>query len=277
MIESAKLNDGGTIPLVGYGTYPLTGPEAARAMDAALEAGYRHFDTAQMYGNERDVGRMLGESGLARDELFVTTKVHPDNYAPGKFADTVAGSLADLKLDYVDMLLLHWPNPQFDMQRTLEMLMAAQDAGQARHIGVSNFEPPDLARAMKMTNGRVTNDQVEFHPLLDQSALQEAAAGHGVVITAYCPVARGELVGNEVLAGIGARYGKTEVQVALRWMVQQGVVTIPMSRTPERIKANIDIFDFTLSDQEMAAVGALRANNRRIVQVAGLSPTWGLD
>ncbi|MEZ5670790.1 MAG: aldo/keto reductase [Alphaproteobacteria bacterium] len=266
---------GGAIPLVGYGTYPLTGDAAVRGVAAALEAGYRHIDTAQMYGNEAEVGRALAASGLARDAVFVTTKVLPGNYAPDRFAGTVAESLDALRLDRVDLLLLHWPNPAFSMEKTLELLLAEQDAGRARLVGVSNFEPADLDRAMAFTAGRIVNDQIEFHPLVDRSAEQAAAERHGISLTAYCPVARGAVAQEPILTAIGQAHGKTAAQVALRWAVQQGVIVVPKASSPAHIAANIDVFDFALDADEMARVGALRARNQRLVRVAGLSPTWG--
>ena len=194
---------------------------------------------------------------------------------PDTFEDSVKRSLEDLRLERVDLLLLHWPNPAYSMETTLEMLMAAQDAGQARLIGVSNFEPADLDKAMAFSGGRIVNDQIEFHPLVDRSAEQSAADRHGISLTAYCPVARGAVLQEPTLVAIGEAHGKTAAQVALRWSVQLGVIVVPKASSPAHIAANIDLFDFTLTDAEMAQVGALRAQNRRLIRVAGLSPTWG--
>lgn len=265
---------GGQIPLVGYGTWPLAGDAAARGVSAALEAGYRHVDTAQMYGNEAEVGQALAASGLERDALFVTTKVHQDNFAPDTFPGSVARSLDDLSLDQVDLLLLHWPNPVYSMEKTLEMLMAAQDAGQARLIGVSNFEPADLDKAMSIAGDRIVNDQIEFHPLVDRSADQAAADRHGICLTAYCPIARGAVAAEPILVAIGRNHGKSAAQVALRWAVQQGVVVVPKASSANHIAANIDIFDFVLDDAEMEQVSDHRAQNRRLLQIAGRPTTW---
>lgn len=270
----SRMIRGGAIPLVGYGTFPLSAAAARSGVAAALEHGYRHVDTAQMYGNEAEVGAALAASSLSRASYFVTTKVHPDNYAPHRFASSVARSLDALGLDHVDLLLLHWPNPAFSMEQTLELLMAAQDNRQARFIGVSNFEPADLDRAMALTGGRIVNDQIEFHPLVDRSAEQAAADSHDICLTAYCPVARGAVAQEPELQAIGKAHGKTAAQVALRWAVQQGVIVVPKASNPAHIAANLELFDFTLSDDEMQRVGALRARNRRLVQVAGLSPRW---
>ena len=270
----SRMIKGGAIPLVGYGTFPLSGDAARRGVGAALEHGYRHVDTAQMYGNEREVGEALTATGLNRAAYFVTTKVHPDNYAAHRFAGSVARSLDALGLDQVDLLLLHWPNPAFAMESVLEQLIEAQDNGKARFIGVSNFEPEDLDRAMDLTAGRIVNDQIEFHPLVDRSAEQNAASRHDICLTAYCPIARGAVADEPELLAIGKAHGKTAAQVALRWAVQQGVIVVPKASSPAHIAANIDLFDFTLSDDEMNRVSALRARNRRLVQVAGLSPHW---
>lgn len=267
-MHTAKVNDG-EIPLVGYGTYPLGGDAAVRGVSTALEHGYRHIDTAQMYGNEAEVGRALAGSGLKRDAVFVTTKVHPDNYAPARFRSTVAASLDALQLDRVDLLLLHWPNPRHGLQATLDLLLAAQDDGKARLVGISNNGPADIARAVALSGGRVVNDQIEFHPFLDRSAEQQAATASGIALTAYCPVARGMVADEPVLAEIGKAHGKTAAQVALRWAVQQGVVVVPKAGSPAHIADNIALFDFALDEGEMARISALRARNRRLVQFAG--------
>lgn len=260
---------GGEIPLVGYGTYPLAGDAAVAGVTAALEHGYRHIDTAQMYGNEAEVGRAITRSGLPRDSIFVTTKVHPDNYAPGRFRDSVRASLDSLGLDRVDLLLLHWPNPRHRLAEVLDLLVEAQEAGQTRLIGISNNGPGDIVRAVELSGGRVVNDQIEFHPLLDRSGEQEAARRAEISLTAYCPVARGRVADEPELQAIGARHGKTAAQVALRWAVQQGVIVIPKASTPARIGENLALFDFALDEHEMRRISALRSRNRRLIQFAG--------
>lgn len=264
------------MPLVGLGTYPLAGADATATVLTALELGYRHLDTAQMYRNEAQVGAALARSGLPREAVFLTTKVHPDNYAPAdRFRASVARSLDALGTDRVDLLLLHWPHATAPFEATLDLLLAERAAGRARAVGVSNFGVADLRRAAAHGGGLVRADQVELHPLLDQGPLLAAAAELGVALIAYCPLARGALLDDSTLAAIARRHGRSAAQVALRWLVQQGVAAVPMSRSPANLRANLALFDFALAPEEMAAVAALGRAGRRVVAAGPYPFAWG--
>ena len=263
------------MPLLGYGTFPLKGAEAEDCTLTALELGYRHLDTAQMYRNEREVGRAMRASGLARDEIFLTTKVHPDNYDEQHFAPSVRQSLEALGVDTVDLLLLHWPHPSLGMADVLERLVAVLDDGQARSIGVSNFGPDDLARAQDLTGGRVACNQIELHPFVDQRPTIEAAAKLGVKLVAYCPVARGKVMDDPTLQAIGETTGNTAAQIAIAWLVQQDIAAIPMSRNRERAAANLAAGKITLSDDEMKQISAVGTVDGKMINPPGLTPVWG--
>jgi diketogulonate reductase-like aldo/keto reductase len=266
---------GGSMPIVGFGTFPLKGAEAERCVSTALELGYRHIDTAQMYGNEAEVGRALAASGLKRDAVFVTTKIEPNNYAPKTFNASLDASLKALRLDRVDLLLLHWPNPKFSLKETIGLLVAAREAGKTRHIGVSNLNVTDVKRAAALSGNTLATNQVEFHPLLDQSKLKAACEALGMPLTAYCPVARGRILESPELATIAKANGRTVAQVAMRWIVQQGVAAIPMSRSRQHIADNLAILDFALSDADIAAITKLTKRNLRVVPLDWFAEAWG--
>jgi 2,5-diketo-D-gluconate reductase B len=259
-----------------FGTYPLTGDTCMSAIAVALEAGYRAFDTAQMYGNEVEVGQALGRGGVARDELCITTKVHPDNDTDAAFMPSVRRSLEDLGLDAVDALLLHWPPVRTDIRPSLDRLRAALDAGLTRHIGISNFNARMMRETAAHLDVPVVTNQVEFHPLLNQDILLGAAAETGIPLSSYSSVARGEVFRHPEFAEIGAGYGKNAGQVVLRWILQKGVSVNTMSTKPENIRANFDIMDFTLSSVDMAKIDALTATNLRIVHsdLVPWAPDW---
>lgn len=263
------------MPLLGYGTFPLKDQEARRCTLMALELGYRHLDTAQMYGNEADVGRAMAESGITREEIFLTTKVHPDNYGKDDFAQSVRQSQEALELDQVDLLLLHWPHPNLEMEAVLERLVGALEAGQARTIGVSNFSPDDLARAQDITGNRIACNQIELHPFVDQSATIKAAAALGVRLVAYCPVARGKVLDDPTLQAIGAAHDSTAAQIAIAWLVQQGIAAIPMSRNRERVEANLQSQTIRLSDDDMQKIDGIGRVDGKMVNPPGLTPIWG--
>lgn len=267
---------GATIPALGLGTWELTGSVAERAVADALELGYRHLDTAQAYGNEREVGRAIEGSGVPREALFLTTKVWPDRYGPARFADSVRRSLERLGTDHVDLLLLHWPRFEgTTLERTIELLNRARERGWSRHIGVSNFTTALLARAARASDAPIAVNQIEYHPFLDQKAVLEEARDLGIAITAYSPLARGRVPGNETLAEIGDAHGKSAAQVALRWLVQQrGVAAIPRTSKREHAAENLAIFDFELSDEEMERIGRLAEPGGRVIDPDGLAPDW---
>lgn len=259
-----------------FGTFPLTGEDAHKAIAAAVEAGYRAFDTAQMYGNEEDTGTALHNSGVPREDLCVTTKVHPDNYSEADFLPSVEASLKRLGMAYVDVLLLHWPPVDGDVAPSLRLLQQAHDRGLARNIGVSNYTVAMLRTAREMLEAPIATNQVEFHPLLDQSRLMAGANDLGVPLSAYCSVARGEVFKHPDFAEIAETYGKSAGQVVLRWILQKGVSINTMSTKPGNIRANFDVMDFTLSNVDMARIDKLTATNHRIVtdKVVRWAPDW---
>jgi 2,5-diketo-D-gluconate reductase B len=248
-----------------FGTYPLKGETLAKAIHDAVGAGYRAFDTAQMYENEADTGAALASCGVSRDDLCITTKVGAGNYTQAAFLPSVESSLKALKVDQVDILLLHWPTPGGDIRLSLELLQQALDRKLARHIGISNHTAAMMVFAKTVVQAPLVTNQVEFHPLLDQSKLLKAAAETGIPLSSYCSVARGEIFKHPVFAEIGAGYGKSAAQVALRWILQKGVSINTMSTKAENIRANFDIMDFTLSSIDMTRIDAMNATNYRIV------------
>lgn len=259
-----------------FGTWPLRGQGLAQALQAALTVGYRAFDTAQGYGNEAEVGTALAQSGLRRADLCITTKVRPENFGPDQFLRSVEQSLADLQVDQVDVLLLHWPPMGGDVVPGLRLLSQAHARGFARHVGVSNYTVAMLRQAVAVVDAPIVTNQVEFHPLLDQSRLLAGAVELGVPLASYCSVARGDVFKYPVLAQIGAECGKSAAQVALRWILQKGVSLNTMSTNPANIAANFDIMDFSLSAVDMARIGALNATGLRLIGKAqiALAPDW---
>ena len=266
---------GARIPLVGLGTWELRGRTCARVVEQALRLGYRHIDTAEMYDNEREVGEALRASGVARADVFVTTKIWPSHFAPLELDRAAKSSLARLRLAFVDLLLLHWPNPQISLSETLDALSKVKQAGLARHIGVSNFTVPLITEAVRLAGEALVCNQIEMHPFLDQSKVTAACRAHGLAIVAYSPIARGSAKNDAVLARIGAAHGKSAAQVSLRWLVQQGIVVIPRTSRVERLSENCTIFDFELSEAEMVEIHALEHRGGRLVDYAySGSPKW---
>lgn len=264
---------GDRVPALGLGTLNLKGEDGVEAMRAALGIGYRHLDTAQFYGNEAEVGEAIVRSSVARAETFVTTKIWWADLAPAGIAGHVEQSLERLRTDYVDLLLVHWPNPAYPIPEVLEAFFAVQKAGKARHIGVSNFPVRLLREAIAHCGDRLFCDQVEYHPFLDQRPLLDELRRHGMMLTAYIPFARGEVAKDETLQAIGAERGLTAEQIALRWLIQQeGVAAIPRSSRPEHLRANFAANDFVLTEAEMARIGALRGG-RRLINPAW-APNW---
>jgi 2,5-diketo-D-gluconate reductase B len=266
---------GARIPLVGLGTWDLRGRTCARVVEQALRLGYRHIDTAEMYDNEREIGEGLRASGVPRGEVFVTTKVWPSHFAPRELLRAAKDSLVKLRLSEVDLLLLHWPNPQVPLVETLGALGQVKEAGMARHIGVSNFNIALLDEATSLSAEPLVCNQFEMHPFLDQSKLVAACRAQGMAVVAYSPIARGNAKNDAVLARIGQEHGKTAAQVCLRYLVQQEVVVIPRTSKIERLEENVSIFDFTLTDAEMAQIAGLARRGGRIVDWSfSGSPKW---
>lgn len=256
---------GAKVPALGFGTWALSGRGCYEAVRTALELGYRHIDTADMYGNEAEVGRAIRNSGLAREAIFLTTKVPPGKLRARDAKRCAEESLRRLGLDHVDLLLIHWPNSAVPLGETLGAFAELRAAGRARFIGVSNFPAKLLREAVERHGADLLCNQIEYHPYLSQRAVLSAARGYGMMVTAYSPVAKGRVARDAKLATIGRKYGKSGVQVALRWLVEQdGVAAIPKAGPREHIAANFDIFDFSLAAEDRATIAAL-ADNRRLV------------
>ena len=265
-------HDDGAMPVAGFGTSPLTGGLTAEVVAAALKAGYRHIDTARKYGTEAAVGEALRASGVPRSDVFLTTKVSHERLRPDDFARSVEESLAALGVDYVDLLMVHWPNPEIPLREYMPALAKAKRQGLARHIGVANFTTRLLEEATALCPEPLAVLQAEYHPYLDQTKLLAAARQHGLVFVAYCPLARGRLFGDAVLSEMAKARGLSLAQIALRWLIQQNVAIIPFSSKPERIANNFDVFGFELSDAEMARIVALKRPDGRVANPAGRVP-----
>ncbi len=266
--------NGAKIPAVGLGTWQLSGKTGTRAIAKALEVGYRHLDTAAMYENERDVGEALRASGVPREEVFVTTKVWTDSIGHGPLQRSAEASLKRLKLDHVDLLLIHWPNPAIPLADSIRALCEVKERGLARHIGVSNFTVTLLDKAVKLSSEPLVTNQVEYHPFLDQSKVLAGCRRHGMSVTAYCPLARGRVFASKVMAEIATAKGRTVSQIATRWLIQQpGVIAIPRTEKLDRIEENFQVFDFTLSEEEMDRISGLADRSARVVDF-DFSPAW---
>lgn len=259
-----------------FGTYPLTGNELRDSMMIAAEVGYRSFDTAQLYENEEDTGLALAELNLRRDEICVTTKVHPDSFTEESFLSSVEESLKKLKLDYVDALLLHWPPIGEEIAQSLILLEQAKNAGLAKNIGVSNYTAQMMRDSTKIIEARLVTNQVEFHPLLNQDILLAAAVETGIPLSSYCSVARGEVFKHAIFGEIGKGYGKTAAQVVLRWILQKGVSINTMSTKRANIEANFNVMDFTLSNIDMQRIDEMTQQGYRIVgeDLVPWAPKW---
>ncbi len=264
------------MPALGFGTFQLDEETVKAILPEAFEAGYRHVDTAQVYGNESAVGHALATSGLARKDVFLTTKVWIDRYDPEDLLNSVRESLERLQTDYVDLLLLHWPVfGRNGMNPTLESLMRACADGLTRHVGISNFNIDQTQQAVSFCGeGVLATNQVEYHVYLGQQRLRRVLGRHNLVLTAYMPLAKARCVNDPVLWEIGSQYGKTAAQVALRWLTEQDrVAAIPATSNPHHARANIDIFNFSLSDEDRARIGKLDKHHR-ICAPEDLSPEW---
>jgi len=260
------------IPIVGLGTWMLRGRDCARLVQQAISLGYRHIDTAQMYGNEHEVGEGVRASGR-RAEVMVTTKIQPTLLSARDVDRSVKESLAHLRLDHIDLLLIHWPNPRVPLAETFGAMAKLKQEGLVRALGVSNFTVALLDEAAKASPEPLVCNQIEMHPFLDQSKVVAACRRHGMAVVAYSPIARGGAQEDAVLARIGKAHGKSAAQVSLRWLVQQGIVVIPRTSKVERLEENIGLFDFTLSEAEMAEIAKLGHRGDRIVDWTW-SPKW---
>lgn len=265
--------NGATIPAIGLGTWELRGNVCARIVERALRMGYRHVDTAEAYDNEREVGEGLRASGVTRADVFVTTKVWSDHLAPREFERATKESLTRLRLSELDLLLIHWPSASIPLAETIGALCRMKSAGLTRHIGVSNFTVALIAEAVQLATEPLVVDQIEWHPFIDQSKVRAVCRRYGLAVTAYSPIARGRIAGNDVLERIAAAHGKTTAQVSLRFLIQEGAIVIPRTSRPERLAENLAIFDFVLNEQEMEDIRALANPDGRIVDWSG-APAW---
>jgi len=260
------------IPLIGLGTWALRGRDCARLVEQAIRIGYRHIDTAQMYDNEREVGEGVRASGK-RNEVMVTTKIQPTLLAPRDLERSVKESLAKLRLDHIDLLLIHWPNPRIPLAETLGAMAKLKHEGFTQQIGVSNFTVALLDEANELSSEPLICDQVECHPYLDQDKVIGACRRHHMAVVAYSPIARGQAKGDELLTRIGKAHGKSAAQVCLRWLTQQGIAVIPRTSRVERLEENFSILDFDLADDEMKHIAGLARRGGRIVDWTW-SPKW---
>lgn len=265
---------GAEIPALGFGVFRMSEAEVEAVVPAALETGFRHFDTAQIYENEAALGRALAAAGARRADLFLTTKVWVANYSAARFIASVDESLEKLGVDRVDLLLAHWPGDAVPVERQVDWLNAAQAAGKTRLIGVSNYNRSQLRRAIAASAAPIITNQIEMHPYLDQSAMAALARDTGAALTAYFGMADGAVPRDALIGEIAARHGKTAAQVGLRWLVQQGVVALSKTAKPARLAENFDIFDFALTEAETAAIASLAREGGRIVSPEGLAPDW---
>ena len=263
-VPNLKLNDGVEIPQFGIGVFQVDPDETVRTVLEAFEAGYRHIDTAQMYRNEQGVGQAIAESGLARDEVFVTTKLNNDGHGTDSAVRELEKSLERLGLDQVDLYLIHWPQPKQDLYvQTWQGFERALAAGLTRSIGVSNFQPAHLERLAAETQTVPSVNQIELHPRLTQQELRRYHDEHGIATEAWSPIGQGESLSEQSIMALAEKYGRTPAQVVLRWHIQAGNIVFPKSSNPGRIAENIDIFDFELADDDIATIESLNAGARR--------------
>ena len=264
---------GARIPQIGLGTMTLKGDVCVQAVKSALQVGYRHLDTAWFYGNEKEVGEGLRQSGMKRDDVFLCTKVRETHLEPDKFRQSLEESLKNLQLPQVDLLLVHWNNKDVPFKTSIGALCKAKKDGFAKHVGVANFTTTMLDEAWAVTSEPLVCNQVEMHPFINQDKVVAACKKHGMALVAYCPIARGKVPGADVLERIGKAHHKTAAQVSLRYLVQRGVAAIPRTSNPEHMKANLDVYDFELSAAEIAELKVLNANNMRVVNPPH-APQW---
>lgn len=267
--------NGAHIPALGFGTFRMPGEDVLKILPLALKTGFRHIDTAQIYGNEAEVGEAIARSGLARSDIFLTTKVWVDRFSRRDMGPSVDESLKKLQTDHVDLLLLHWPKSPVPLDEQIEGLNALVDAGKVRHIGVSNYNCALMGEAVRLSKAPIVTNQIEYHPYLDQTAVLSAARSYGLSVTAYYAMADGRVPKDELLQDIGARHGKTAAQVSLRWLIQQqSVAALTKTATESRLAENFAVFDFSLDAEEMDAISALARPDGRIVNPGHLAPEW---
>ena len=263
------------VPKLGLGTWQAKGDECTKAVEHGLQTGYRHIDTAQIYKNEQDVGNGIKSSAVSRDEIFLTTKVWIDQFQHDDVIVSTEESLKKLQTDYVDLLLVHWPNESdASFEETLRAFEELEKQGKTRLIGISNFTVNQMKQIVEEIGAPVVTNQVEYHPYIPQDPVLTYLRAKNMFLTAYSPIAQGEVMDDEILRDIGLKYGKSAVQVTLRWLIQQkNVVAIPKSSTPEHIERNLQIFDFELDPHDMAEIDRLSGKNKRLIS-PDFAPKW---
>ncbi len=260
MIPSIDLHDGTRIPQLGFGTYLVDPADAAEVVSAALQAGYRHIDTAQMYGNEAGVGEAIAQSGIPRGDLYVTTKLSTANHAPDDVRRSFEQSLADLQVDYVDLFLMHWPMPNRyggDFPATWRAMVELVGDGRARSVGVSNFEASHLDRIIAETGVVPVINQIEAHPYFPNDVVRAASRRHGIAVEAWGPLGQGAVLDDPAIARLAAGLGRSPAQVILRWHIERGDIVFPKSSHPERMRQNMELFDFELTAAQTAIIDGL--------------------
>ncbi|WP_299863802.1 aldo/keto reductase [uncultured Hoeflea sp.] len=268
---------GAEIPAIGLGSFGLKDGLCSSIVTRAIEIGYRHVDTAAMYYNEAAIGDGIRAASVPRDSIFLTTKVWPTEIGASAMTQSTQASLKRLGLDYVDLLLIHWPNPDIDLAESIGALNRMRQHGLTRHIGVSNFTRPLLKQARALSEAPLICNQIEYHPQLDQSRMLEHLRADDMAFVSYCPLGRGETMKSAAVRLAAEAHGRTPAQIILRWHVQQpGVAAIPRTSNPARLEENFDIFDFELSQDEMAAISTMRSAGRRICDFE-FSPAWDQD
>ncbi len=262
MSQSYKLLSGYEMPVLGLGTWQLVGSTCERIVRAALELGYRHFDTAELYGNESEIGAALADADRA--SLFLTSKVSSAHLRTNDVVRACRRSLEHLRTDYLDLYLIHWPNDEIPIAETMDGMLYLVEEGMVRSVGVSNFDVRRLQEAMSVPDVPVCNDQVEYHPYRHRRELPEFCRAHGITLTAYCPLAKGRVVRDPLLTRIGRPYGKSAAQVSIRWLLQKGAVVIPKAGSVEHLRANMEMDGWELSAEDMRAIDESAVETRII-------------
>ena len=265
------------IPVLGLGTWQSTGDDCVEVVSKALQMGYEHIDTAQAYDNEKQVGEGIKKSGVARDKFFLTTKIFPDDlkFQPEKLKEAAKRSLENLDTDYVDLLLLHWPDDRVPLSETIPALCELQKQGLTKHIGVSNFNIEQIIEAKKYADVPLVVNQVEFHPFIKQSTLQSFLNNHHILLEAYSPLARGDVFDNEIMKEIADKHGVNPAQISIAWILSdKDRVAIPKTSNPDHLQGNLDAAKITLSDEDIQKINTLASSDGRKIEHPDYSPEW---
>lgn len=265
------------IPVLGLGTWQSTGDDCVEVVSKALQMGYEHIDTAQAYDNEKQVGEGIKKSGVARDKFFLTTKIFPDDlkFQPEKLKEAAKRSLENLDTDYVDLLLLHWPDDRVPLSETIPALCELQKQGLTKHIGVSNFNIEQIIEAKKYADVPLVVNQVEFHPFIKQSTLQNFLNNHHILLEAYSPLARGDVFDNEIMKEIADKHGVNPAQISIAWILSdKDRVAIPKTSNPDHLQGNLDAAKITLSDEDIQKINTLASSDGRKIEHPDYSPEW---